>query len=328
MRRVAYGLSLLVVVLAAAIVPMPLVEFSPGGATSIPERLLEVDESLDTTPISGDMSLLTVRLSHPSLLEVVRATVSPLRDLEPRTTVFPAGVRDQDYLDLQRDEFRRAFELAVAVGLRAAGEDVSFSSAPLVAQVVEGGPADGHLHAGDIVLAIDGREVASRAELIEAAGELSLGQEVVLTLDRDGRELDVPVVAGRIPELDRPALGISLLDVTEDVELPAGIDMRTTRIGGPSAGMMIALTTYDLFSDVDLAAGREIAGTGTIDAEGLVGPIGGVGEKVVAAAAAGADVMIVPAAQEAEAMSRVRGDLRILPVATLDEAIAALRADP
>lgn len=327
MRRIAYGLSLLVVVLAAATVPMPLVEFSPGGATSIPERLLEVDESLDITPISGDMSLLTVRLSHPSLLEVVRAALSPLRDLEPRSTVFPTDVRDDEYLQLQRDEFGRTFELAVAVGLRAAGEDVSFSSAPLVAQVVPGGPADGHLRAGDIVLAIDGREVDSRAQLIEAAGDLSLGQEVVLAIERDGRELDVPVEAGRIPELDRPALGISLVDVTEDVELPEGIDMRNTRIGGPSAGLMIALTTYDLFSEVDLADGREIAGTGTIDADGLVGPVGGVGEKVVAAAAAGADVMIVPAAQEAEARSRVRGDLRLIAVETLDEAIAALRAD-
>lgn len=326
MRRVAYGLSLLLVLVAAATVPMPVVEFSPGGATSIPEELMEIEDAAGTTPISGDLSLLTVRLRHPSFIEVVRAVASPLRDLESRRAVFPQGVQDQEYLDLQQDEFRRTFELAVAVGLRAAGEDVSFSSAPLIAQVVPGGPADGLLFAGDVVRAVDGAQVSSSAELIEAAGGLSLGQTVVLTVERDGVDRDVEVVAGRIPELDRPALGISLVDATEDVDLPEGIGMRSTRIGGPSAGMMVALTTFDLYDDEDLADGREIAGTGTIAADGRVGPVGGVGEKVVAAADAGMDVMLVPAVQEAEAMARARDGLVIIPVATLDEAIAALRA--
>jgi PDZ domain-containing protein len=325
-RRLAYGLSLLLVLLAAVTVPMPLVEFSPGGATSIPERLVEIDEDVPTTPITGDLSLLTVRLSQPSLVEVVRAAVSPTRDLARRAAVFPEGVESREYLDQQQDEFRRTFELAAAVGLRAAGEDVTVSSLPLVAQVLPGGPADGRLQPGDLVEAIDGRSVRSRAELIEEAGDLALGQTIVLTVQRDGEEVDVEVVAGEVPELDRPGIGVSLLDVPQDVELPEGIEMRSTRIGGPSAGMMIALTVYDLWSDEDLVAEREIAGTGTIDGEGFVGPVGGVGEKVVAAAAAGAEIMLVPASQEEEARRRVRGDLEVIPVATLDDAIAALRA--
>ncbi|MBW3658043.1 MAG: PDZ domain-containing protein [Actinobacteria bacterium] len=326
MRLLAYALSVLTVILAALVVPMPLVEFSPGGATSVPEELLEVEPTLDTTPINGDLSLLTVRLRQPSFAEVVRAAASPLRKLQTRQTVFPEGVEGEDYLELQRDEFRRTFELAVAVGLRAAGEDVAFSSAALVAQVVPGGPADGRLQAGDLVLAFEGEPVDTSAELVEAAGDLALGEAVTLQVERDGDEIDVEVVAGRIAEVDRPVLGISLLDVVDDVDLPDGIHMESTRIGGPSAGMMVALTTFDLFSDEDLAAGRHVAGTGTIDADGVVGPIGGVAEKVVAAAAAGADVMLVPAAQEEEAMSRARDGLRVIPVATLDEAIAALRA--
>lgn len=327
MRLLAYALSVLTVVLAAIVVPMPLVEFSPGGATSVPEELLDVEPSVETTPINGDLSLLTVRLRQPSLVEVVRAVASPLRELRSRRTIFPEGVEGEDYLELQRDEFRRTFELAVAVGLRAAGEEVTFSSAALVAQVVPDGPADGRLQPGDLVLAFEGEPVDTSAELVDAAGDLEVGEAVTLRVERGGGEVDVEVVAGRIPDVDRPVLGISLLDVVDDVDLPEGIEMESTRIGGPSAGMMVALTTYDLFSDEDLAAGRHIAGTGTVDAEGVVGPIGGVAEKVVAAAAAGADVMLVPAAQEEEAMSRAREGLRIIPVATLDEAIAALRAN-
>ncbi|MBW3621558.1 MAG: PDZ domain-containing protein [Actinobacteria bacterium] len=324
-RRIAYALSLLLVVLAASIVPMPVVEFSPGGATSIPGELLEVDDSLDTTPISGDLSLLTVRLGHPSLVEVLRAVASPLRDLQDRRAVFPQGVRDQEYLDLQQEEFRRTFELAVAVGLEAAGVAGSVASAPVVAQVLPDGPAAGKLRAGDVLLAIDGEEVGSRAELIDRSLGLEAGQTVVLTVERDGEEVDVAVEAGLVPGLDRPGFGIALADVLEDVELPEGIDMRSTRIGGPSAGMMVALTTYDLFSDEDLAAGREIAGTGTIDADGVVGPVGGVEGKVVAAVAAGVDVLLVPAEHAEEATGQPHGELRIVPVATLDEAIAALR---
>jgi PDZ domain-containing protein len=324
LRPLAYLLSAVTIVAAVFMVPMPLVEFSPGGATPVRD-LIALGDEVATTPIEGELSLLTIKLTQPTAAEVVRAWTTPVRDVELRTSVIPAGIDDEDYFDYQRGEFQRTFELAVAVGLRAAGAEVSVRSAPIVVHVLSAGPAEGVLQAGDLVRTFDGQPVASAEELVEAASDLDAGETVPLTVDRAGETLELELTAARLAELDRPGLGIRLGTTSDAVDLPFDIDMSDTRIGGPSAGMMIALTVYDLFSDEDLAAGRHIAGTGTVDQAGRVGPVGGIQEKVVSAADAGATVLLVPASLAAEARSVQPPGLEIVPVASVDEAIAALR---
>ncbi len=321
-RLVAYVVSLCTIVLAAFVVPMPLVEFSPGGATSIPP-LIRIEE-VDTTPIDGDISLLTVRLAQPTFAETVRAWTTPVRDLVWRDAVIPRGVRNVDYFDYQRAEFRRTFEVAVAVGLREAGYEVPAETSPIVAQVLPTGPAADLLKAGDLITAVNGSAVATADELIARASGLELGDTVTLEVDRAGEVMTVDVTAGRVPGLERAGIGISL-GTAPVIDLPFPVEMGDTSIGGPSAGMMIAVTVFDLVADEDLARGRSITGTGTIDIEGRVGPIGGIQEKVVAAANAGAEAMLIPASQEAEARSVAPDGLTLLPVATIGEAIAALR---
>lgn len=323
-RAGAYLLSAVTIVSAAFVVPMPLIEFSPGGSTPVPD-LIEIADEVETTPIEGELSLLTIRLTQPSFAEVVRAWTTPIRDLEPRSQVIPAGVEDDDYFDLQRSEFRRTFELAVAVGLRAAGQEVAVRSAPIVVNVLAGGPSDDVLQPGDLVRGVDGRTVVSSEELIEAARDLEAGDEVELTVDRAGETLEVTVTAARVPDLDRPGLGIALGTTADAVDLPFEVQMKDTRIGGPSAGMMIAVTVFDLVSGEDLAAGRHIAGTGTVDETGRVGPIGGIEEKVAAAAQSGASIVLIPASQEVEARAVQPEGLTLIAVSTVEEAIEALR---
>ena len=65
-------------------------------------------------------------------------------------------------------------------------------------------------------------------------------------------------------------------------------------IGGPSAGLMFTLEIYNQLVEDDLTRGHEIAGTGTINEKGEVGPIGGIQQKVVAASDAGAEVFFAP----------------------------------
>jgi PDZ domain-containing protein len=96
-------------------------------------------------------------------------------------------------------------------------------------------------------------------------------------------------------------------------------------VGGPSAGLMFALTVYDLVSPGDLTGGRKIAGTGTISLDGTVGPIGGVERKVVAAELAGAEYFLSPPENYAAALAAAR-DIQVVRVATAEEAIAFLRS--
>jgi PDZ domain-containing protein len=97
-------------------------------------------------------------------------------------------------------------------------------------------------------------------------------------------------------------------------------------VGGPSAGMMHTIAIIDTLTEGELSHGRVIAGTGTIRLDGTVGNIGGVRQKVVAAEAAGAEVIMVPAGNYQAALTAERNSIEIIPIATLDEAISYLES--
>ncbi|MEV5682355.1 S16 family serine protease [Streptomyces sp. NPDC052164] len=101
-------------------------------------------------------------------------------------------------------------------------------------------------------------------------------------------------------------------------------------VGGPSAGLFLTLGIIDKLdgdgSGGDLTGGRTIAGTGTIDAEGKVGAVGGVSLKTQAARRDGATVFLVPKAECKQAKAERPDGLRLIPVTTLKGAVDSLRS--
>ncbi len=63
---------------------------------------------------------------------------------------------------------------------------------------------------------------------------------------------------------------------------------------GPSGGLMQSLYVYDALTNNRLTRNLKIVGTGTVDAYGNAGPIGGIYQKVITANLTGADVFFVP----------------------------------
>jgi PDZ domain-containing protein len=128
---------------------------------------------------------------------------------------------------------------------------------------------------------------------------------------------------------DRAIVGIVPFD-TASVQLPFEINIDTGSIGGPSAGLAFTLTLIDELSAGDLTGGSDVAVTGEIKLDGTVGAIGGLAQKVSAVRQVGVKYFLVPTAQGPEQLERARqiagDDLEIIPVATLDEALAALQA--
>lgn len=126
----------------------------------------------------------------------------------------------------------------------------------------------------------------------------------------------------------RPILGIEVRTVDPQIDLPVPVDVESGRIGGPSAGLMIAVTVYDkVDAEVDLAAGRTVAGTGSVDRDGTVGPIGGIRQKVIAADRRDVDVFLAPEMQFKQARSGLApgSTMRVLSVGSFDDAVAALQ---
>ncbi|MFD4760523.1 S16 family serine protease [Streptomyces sp. NPDC058439] len=108
------------------------------------------------------------------------------------------------------------------------------------------------------------------------------------------------------------------------------ITLHLADVGGPSAGLFFALGIVDKLdgdgSGGDLTGGRTIAGTGTIQANGEIGAVGGVSLKTQAARRDGATVFLVPKAECREAGAELPKGLRLIPVTTLKSAVSSLQA--
>ncbi len=118
-------------------------------------------------------------------------------------------------------------------------------------------------------------------------------------------------------------LGIQL---TNDYEFPIDVTIQLNNVGGPSAGMMFALGIIDTLTPGQLNGGENVAGTGTIDAAGTVGPIGGIRQKMYGAVDARATWFLAPESNCDEVVGHVPSGLRVFSVGTLDDALDVLTA--
>jgi PDZ domain-containing protein len=110
------------------------------------------------------------------------------------------------------------------------------------------------------------------------------------------------------------------------------VKIKLAETGGPSGGLIFALGIVDKLTSQDLVRYRNIAGTGTITTEGRVGPIGGIAEKIIGAKKAGVELFLTPtencseiADEEKVPSSSDKKVMKIVPVATLNEAMAILK---
>jgi PDZ domain-containing protein len=321
-RTTAFLLSVAVVVWAAFVVPLPYEQTVPGSVRPV-EDLVTIE--FDGEEINGDLALLTVRDVDATVVDALVAAFTPGEQLQPVDEQLPQGIDQQTMREIMAQQFANSFTTAVAVAAEAAGYDVDVSTEVVVVDVLADSAADGVLEPGDTIRALDGEAVTGSSQLVDLLVDRGEGDVVTLTIERDGEVLDVDVELAVLPATGNPGLGIIPWTLTAPVELPFDVQLAESNIIGPSAGLMIAVTVTDLLLEEDLAAGRVIAGTGTIDGTGAVGTIGSVAQKVEAAVGADADLMLVPAAQAEEAIEAADGRIEVVGVATLDEALDALR---
>ena len=152
---------------------------------------------------------------------------------------------------------------------------------------------------------------------------LTSGSTIGLTVSRSEHILNVNI---RPLQTNGPArIGISVAQHSNGFSLPFPVKIASQKIsGGPSAGLMFTLGVFDLVTGDNLAGGRKIAGTGTIDLEGNVGPIGGVQQKVVASERVGAEYFLCPADNYSDALSTATS-IKVVKIATAQDAINFLR---
>jgi PDZ domain-containing secreted protein/Zn-dependent protease/CBS domain-containing protein len=315
-------LALVLLGAAAAIYQPPFVVVAPGEAVDVAGDITITGAPVDQ--LNGRYLLTSVRLRRSNGLGTLVAALRPDREVVRAGAVIPQGVDPDEFIGAQREAFTESRRLAAAAAARAVGLPVTVTgSGARVARVLPDSPAAEGLRAGDAIVAVDGQPVSDAGDLRELLQASPAGERVRLTVERDGRRLTVALRTRQLPAL-AGGTGIGVQVETRDLQVQLPFEVRFAErpdVAGPSAGLAYALAIADLLDQGDYARGRAVAATGTIEADGDVGLVGGVEQKAIAAERAGAALFLVPSAEVDQARE---ADIRVQGVAELEQALALL----
>ncbi|MDT0394316.1 MULTISPECIES: PDZ domain-containing protein [Streptomyces] len=338
----ASTLMLIALLCAGVFFPVPYSEMSPGPTVNTlgehdGEPVLQID-GRKTYPTDGHLNMTTVRVTgadyRMNLVEAVYGWLAHDNKVVPHETLYPDGKTEEESTQENAEEFSQSQESAKVAALKQL--DVPVKSWVIVSTVVKGSPSEGRLHAGDVIKTVDGKTVKEPADVAELVTEHKPGEDVVFTIV-PAKEQAAAEKANRAPTKTekvtitttdsddggekRAIVGIS---AGTDHTFPFSIDIKLADVGGPSAGLMFALGIYDKLTPGSLTGGKFVAGTGTIDDDGKVGPIGGIEMKTVGARSKGAQYFLTPADNCASAAQDTPDGLTLVKVDTIDDALGAL----
>jgi Lon-like protease len=321
-RLVGVGVVLAAITAVLFYVPSDHYLFLPHPAQPL-DPLISVEGEEAEAGDDGDVYMVDILVRKAVLIERLYPGIESGSSLVPEDRVNPLGVSESERRQESLNEMSRSQQVAVAVALRSLEMDVEVerSGAEVVA-VVPGKPAEGRLEAGDVIVDARGRSVTTPRQLVEAMERVRPGDEVELTVVRDGKRRALRVGTTEDErDAERAVLGVQVQQAAE-FEFPVDVKIDSGGVGGPSAGLAFALEVVEELGD-DVTRGRRVAVTGNVDLDGVVGAVGGVKQKTIGAREADADVFVVPDGNAAEARRHADG-LEIVAVSTFDEALSAL----
>ncbi|WP_461166223.1 YlbL family protein [Tsukamurella serpentis] len=320
---------LVVLALLGMIVTVPYVAVGPGDTADTLTTYAEKDDkgvprerkviSIEGLPVhrpAGQLRFTTVAVTDGLNLYGALGRWLGGSQLAPRDVYYNPGKSREEIDQGNREQFTGAESSATIAALRY----LKVPTASGIVGLVAGGPSDGRLREGDVIEAVDGAPVVAADQVAKTLEGKKKGDTVTVTVRRADGRVPVPVVLGE--SQGKPRLGIAVGQVPADPKVKIGFGVE--KVGGPSAGLMMTLGIIDLVEPGDLTGDRVVAGTGSIDSEGRVGPIGGITHKLDGAKRDKASVFLVPAENCREAKSSPPEGLQLVKVQTLDGALAAL----
>ncbi len=308
----------------------------PGDTASAEGRLAVSGATLN--PAKGEVLFVTVGIPELNWLELDMAKRLKNVDLQTRQAIL--GDRDPEADRQQNLQLMRySKDFAGYVALSKLGYPVKVSGGGVVvdslcmAPSADGStcarqsPAAAVLQVHDVITLIDDHEVNLTPDLSAAIAGRKSGDKVSVTFKRGTDEMVVPLELTASSDGQRTIVGIvpnpSPPDTTKFV-FPFDVAIDSGQVGGPSAGLAFTLAVLDALTPGELTGGVKVAATGEISPGGFVGEIGGLAQKTVAVNRSGAKVFLVPASQVDEARGAADAGLTVVPVTTLDDALAAL----
>lgn len=309
---------------AGAFAPAPYVAYAPGSARRT-GPLIDVPNGTGYRS-QGDILFLTVSVIRPTYLQALLGWLQSDVDVYPRDLIFgDRSDKESRSVNLQLMDISKL--VAARVAFEKLGCEVAVSgTGVLVVGVIPDVPVDEAVDPGDVITAVGGDDVGYDAELIEAIQARQPGDRVRLRVEpaEGGRARMVTTTLIKNPQdPDLPLLGVDVQTRDLRYDFPLDVSIDSGAVGGPSAGLAFALALIDRLTPGSLTGGRRVAVTGEITEDGAVVDVGGVAQKAVAARDAGAELFLVPAGEAADARPHA-GDMQVMKVTTLDDALRAL----
>src|SRR5690625_1050490 len=325
------GGFLVILVLATLFIPTPYTIQSPGPTFNTleeveidgePRQMVEIEDA-PTYPTDGRLDMTTISVSGPPtssslLFGVLYHAVQPYPAITPAELLYPPDTTGAEVRSQNAEAMADSQSWAVAAALEHL--DIDYQQRLFALDFTESSPAADVLEPDDEILSVDGTAITGHAQLVNTIQEAE-GQPVELRVRRDSTEhtFTIPVTQG---EDGTYQIGVYL---DSEFEFPLDVEIHLQDVGGPSAGLIFTIALIDRMTEEPIVDGRHIAGTGTIDPDGTVGPIGGIQQKVLAAASEGATIFLAPELNCQE-ITHVPANMTVYSVDTLDTALEILDA--
>ncbi len=323
------GVCVLAGLVVAAVVSVPYVALTPGPTLNTlgkpgGKQLIQITGRA-TYPATGNLNLVTVSYTGGpgtdfNIFSALRAWLTPNVAVVPASEIYGSGQTPQEVIQQDTQQMLGSQQDATAAAL--CYLNIGYSTADPISTVVKGTPAYGVLHPGDKITAVDGTLVGCHHDVVTMIRARTPGAPVDLTVDRNGVVRTVRLTTENVA--NKAVVGIQLGSPT--YRFPFTVKINLADVGGPSAGLMFALGIVDKLTPGNLTGGRFIAGTGEIQPDGAIAPIGGIQQKMAGARAAGATIFLSPADNCANTAGAVPTGLRVVKVSTLAGAISELEA--
>ncbi|CAB4732338.1 unannotated protein [freshwater metagenome] len=319
-------------VAAAFLIRLPYYLVQPGSVRPAEQRIdISGAESFEN---SGDILFTTVFVDQATPALMIRAWLDDAVEIRTRQEMYPEGDRkaSQEQNQLRMDLSKLT---ATRVALQYLGIEAEYDAdGTRVLAVQSEAPSAGVLLPGDVIISVDGSEIALPSEIAPELADHAPGDQVQVVVRRaapDGqqvrKELDVTLGASS-DEVTRPILGIEAEPDAPSIDSEVQVDVDSGTVSGPSAGLAWTLAILDRLTPGSLTRGKTVAVTGEILEDGTVGPIGGILQKVSAVKRAGIKMFIYPASTPVEEQKQMRAlagkKVELRPVENLDQAVQAL----
>ena len=280
-------------------------------------------ENVETYEYDGNLYQLTVRRDEANYFVYAWARLNSQIDLYPREVILPDGVTPQELSEISIQNMVTSENVAIAVALNSLDYEIeSEGDGVLVVGLLDDSPVKDKLIKNDLIISINNELVRSASEFISMLRMYEIGDIVNIGLIRNEQELTIETkLIEHVEYENEPMVGFLASTPNQQFIFPFEVDIKTGNVGGPSAGMMMALNVYNLLTEADITNGKKIAGTGTIEIDGSIGPVGGVKQKVIAAKRANAGLILVPIANYEEASVFADDNTQIVAVDSFDNAL-------